>query len=175
MLPMSHSIFRWALLALCFVLAGCTKPVDSSASKASSTLPQSTPAVNAEDIPGLIGQGDYVAAIRAIEQSQADESEKLGTSGRLILDALVDPAAKSRPSLTLDEGIARMERAVVLGRANSMSDLIAVFDVGVNYRGQNAVLNPVPELASCWRSAKESKRSASECVDLRKKLGVPSR
>jgi hypothetical protein len=172
---MSHSILHWALLASCLALFGCTKPVDSSASKALSTPPQSAPAVGAEDISSLIGQGDYVAALRAIEQSKADESEKLGTSGRLILDALVDPAAKSRPSLTVDEGIVRMERAVVLGRSNSVSDLIAVFDVGVNYRGQNAVLNPVPELASCWRSVKETKRSANECVELRKQLGVPTR
>ena len=134
---------------------------------------QPTPTVaSADDIAAHLSAGDYAGAIAAIESSTTSDAEKLATTGRLTLDGLVDPQAKTKPTQSLAEGISRIERAAITGSGTAIADLVGVFSVGVNFRGQNAILPPVKELAACWQAVQESGKGADECVSLRAKLGV---
>jgi hypothetical protein len=147
-------------------IAACTKTeVPNTATSAMTN--------GAKDIPNLLAQGDYNAVLDEIDKAKITDAEKLGTSGRIILDGLVDPKAKTRPKFTIDEGLSRMEKAALLGRETSVNDLAAVFTTGVGFRDEKKLLLPAPELADCWNGVKSKAKTSDTCIALRKSLGVP--
>ena len=155
-----------------FVLTACSSFVaPAQLSALAAPPPQSTPSNS--DIMALLAMGDYAGAIAAIEASSAREDEKLATTGRLALDGLVDPQAKTRPQLSIEEGIDRLERAALVANKVAVADLAATFNVGVNFRGKNVLLAARPELANCWNRVQAEEKKAADCVALRKTLGTP--
>jgi hypothetical protein len=153
-------------MALLLVLSACTKTETGGVSAGASTN-------GANDVASLLAQGDYGAVLEVIDKAKISEAEKLGTSGRIILDGLIDPNAKTRPKFSVEEGLSRMEKAVTLGRDTSISDLAALFTNGLGYRDEKKLFAAVPELASCWNEVKSKAKSADVCIALRKSLGVP--
>jgi hypothetical protein len=125
------------------------------------------------DVSAYLSTGDYVRAIEAVLRSRVSKVEKDGVTGVLILDGLVDPDAKTKPPYTLADGFARMERAALRGRRQSVADLRAKFEVGINYQGKNSLMAPVEALASCWRQVEGGSQKAAGCVALRRQLRVP--
>jgi hypothetical protein len=181
---MSLHVSKIALLSSYCLVVACTEPstqVKPSATKgppattAPSTAAGADAALEAQStkIASLLAAGDYAAAISGIETSGASEIDKLSASGRLILDGLVDPAAKTKPNFSVDEGLSRLERAAILGHEPSVSDLVGFFTLGLSFRGEKRVFPPSPALAACWQAVQKSTKSAADCVTLRKTLGAP--
>ena len=176
--PMLRRAANAALIfSTCWVMA-CTQPSTEAklAAVTSPTLAAGSDAALATQstkIATLLASGDYAAAIAAINASAAPEADRLSASGRLILDGLIDPAAKNKLGFSVDDGLSRLERAAVLGNEPSVSDLVGFFTLGLNYRGEKVVFSPSPELASCWQAVGKSTKRANDCVALRKTLGAP--
>jgi hypothetical protein len=160
------------------VVGACTKPATEAKLPAVVSPPlvassDTAIAAQSSNIASLLANGDYVGAIAAIEASSAPEVEKLSATGRLILDGLIDPAAKTKPSFSVDDGLSRLENAAKMGHEPSVSDLVGFFTVGLNYRGERVLFPPFPALASCWQAVQKSTKLASDCAVLRKSLGAP--
>jgi|HubBroStandDraft_4_1064222.scaffolds.fasta_scaffold400811_2 hypothetical protein len=134
----------------------------------STPTPEDTSAFNA-----LLAKGDYAAAIQFVEQSSLSAGEKDGVTGILILDGLADKSPASRPPFPLAEGFARLERAALAGRDQSIADLRAKFTNGINDAGKNSLMAPNPALAQCWGAVESGKKKPAACVQLRKRLRVP--
>jgi hypothetical protein len=177
-------VARLAVLLSIVLLVACNqhsieiKPVANAKDAAATTMIVTAPnplalADESKNIATLLSSGDYVGAIAAIEKSAASEPEKLSATGRLMLDGAVDPNAKTRPNASIDDGLSRLERAAKLGHEPSVSDLVGVFTVGVNYRGERVLLPPVAELANCWQAVQKQSKTIGDCIALRKQLGIP--
>ena len=145
--------------AAALLLLACQYPADEE---------QEAKAMNA-----LLQKGDYAGAIAFVEKSGVPASDKDGVIGTLIADGLVDREASTRPQYTLADGFTRMERAAAAGRIQSVADLRAKFTTGINDRGRNVLMPPVPELATCWTDVEEGKEKAASCIAMRERLKVP--
>ena len=130
-------------------------------------------AVQEADVAAYLTKGDYAGAIEAVSRSKVSKVEKDGVTGILILDGLADPEATTKPPYTLADGLARMERAALRGRHQSVADLRAKFTVGVNYQGRNRLMAPYRSLAECWQQVQAGSTKAAACVALRKQLQIP--
>ena len=152
------------------ILISCQQPRVPKV--AATPVSQSTGAL-ANEFNALLRKGDYAGAIALVDQSALAATEKDGVTGTMILDGLVDPSASTRPAFPLSEGLARMERAALGGRAQSIADLRGKFTTGVNDRGKTVVMPANAVLAECWSKVEAGGEKAGECVALRRRLGFP--
>jgi hypothetical protein len=163
---MSRAAFV-GILAVMGLLAACQQPhLRSAVAPAANGASQSV-------FTDLLQKGDYAAAIRFVEQSPAEQREKDGVNGTLILDGWVDPNALTRPPYPLAMGFERLERAATAGRVQSVADLEAKFTTGLNHEGKNVLMPPNSALAQCWSKVQQANEEPATCIALRKRLGVP--
>lgn len=175
---MSLSLTNIALLLSSCIVVACTKPATEAKPSAAASPPASASAdamlaAQSTKIATLLAGGDYDGAIAAIDASNASAVDKLAASGRLILDGLIDPATKSKPTFSVDDGLTRLESAAKLGHEPSVADLVGFFTLGLSYCGEKVIFPPSPALATCWQAVQKSTEPASDCAALRKTLGAP--
>jgi hypothetical protein len=159
---------RWAapLLVLAAVLPGCSpeasgENVDWHSSK------RATDQIVEESLAAE--PPDYARAITAIERSGRPSATVALESGNLIVAGHREVQPERRPTATLEQGLALLERAAS-GRGEAADiapqHLRLWFERGVG-SGVYQAMPPRADLARCWGAVEEREQRAPACIAMR--------
>jgi hypothetical protein len=134
---------------------------------------EEAPKLSAEEagprVAEAIQRGDYAQAVAITRQTALPKPTLDLAVGTLILDAIADENAATRPADSIDDGIGHLEAAALAGETDAASSLRGLFHTGLSTRGENVVLAPQPALEECWQGVEEGGGATAQvCLDLRR-------
>jgi hypothetical protein len=112
---------------------------------------------------------DYDRAITAITRSGRPAGTIALETGNLIVAGHREAQPERRPSETLDQGLALLERAANgRGEASEIAPqhLRLWFERGIGI-GVDAAMVPRPQLARCWAAVEAREKRAEACIAMR--------
>lgn len=164
-----HSLERdLAALTLALFALGCPSRVRKAQE---TTTPVASKLGTEEAGPKValaLQRGDYAEAVALTERTALPQPEIDQAVGLLLLDALVDEQAVTRPKGDLEDGLRRVEGAALAGHPDAATSLRALFHTGLSYQGKNVQLAAQPALEACWQQVEDGTAEATRCVEMRR-------